>query len=215
MTRPYQIPEGSECLFEISAARPLVNIPEETGTVLLEQVQDLRCLGVQLGVLVWASPEQGESVAGIESDSPIPGAKRTLAHPNEVPGQNQRVDAISGIGHSRCQRIAFENRGRDNGAGQPAHGVCKGVAASRRVRGDSLPGQAKSSQRRWLDRFDLIAQNGQRPSLESTEHRVVNPFPTLAAGSKGPFVDSTRMLEILERGLDNTVGKTQCCRGLY
>ena len=144
--------------------------------------------------------EQPHAVAEEQPDPTVVGAERARADPDELARRAQLVEHARPVAvDARGQHVAFEHRRRDRDALQLFERLDERVGAAP-APADALPRAQEPRVGRRVDRFDLVAQRGERAAAQDAQHVRVAPFAFDAAGPELAEHDATVGLEAGQRG---------------
>ena len=181
---PHQIPQRVHGLAGKSAAGALVNRGEERRAVAAQVVEDL----------ARARPSERRRRAPESADAATWSVRYSAMRPSRSPSgstptQTTSPAAISVssiarlvVGDARRQHFAFEHRRGNRRALQLFDGVEQRLESAA-PRPDAVPRDDEAAERVGVDRFDFLAQPGERPAAQAAQDVGVDP---LALGAAGP-----------------------------
>ena len=147
-------------------------------------------------------PKRKQLLRKIEPDPPIALANRIEPDPHHLARRNQSIEIGRFITvQTGRQNFRLENRCRQRSALQVLDHIQKSIQPAPRLN-HALPPREQPRQCPLLDRLNLLAQSGQRPSPNRPQHLVVAPLAVNSSGSKTTLHHSATLHQALQNGLD-------------
>ena len=193
---PHQVPQRGEQLVVGGTDHAGAQLAPEHRPAALEHGAD-RLVDRLVGPvdLLPTRREQRQLVGEAEPHAPVVRADRAGADPHHLARRAQLVEQRRAVvGDTSGEHVALERRRDDRRAGEHAEGLDERLGAAPGG-AHALPRRQERGQRLLLDRLDLAAQRGQRPSAQLTQHVDVAP---LAAHAVGPELAAHQALVGLE-----------------
>ena len=140
--------------------------------------------------------EQRQLICEEETHPAIAGSDRPSPNPHQVTADHQSVEVLWAIVEP-CERVGLECRSGYGGTLKLADDVGQSGAVGGGC-AHAVPGWEEPPQRIGRHRLDLLTEDGERASLEPSQHLHVHPFHPVATGAERPTHHATLGLEALE-----------------